>query len=443
MHLQERFISHVNEQQFFGKGDHLLLAVSGGVDSVVLCELCHRAGYRFAIAHVNFQLRAEESEKDEQLVRGLGERYGVRVHVNRVDTPAYALEHELSIQVAAREFRYNWFAALLKEEPGWLLTAHHADDNLETLLMNFFRGTGVRGLRGMLPVQGRIIRPLLPFRKEELKEFAVAGQLMWREDASNESEKYSRNYFRHTVIPQVRKIFPEAERNLLANLDRFRDVEILYCQAMTLHRSKLLEKRGNEVYLPVRKLKKTEPLATILYEFIREYGFSAGQLPDALHLLEGGQASFVQSATHRIIRDRNWLIIAPLRTVLSSHILITQEDKAVSFEQGRLEWSVVNRPATVTAERSDAWLDARRLRFPLLLRKWQAGDYFYPLGMSGKKKLARFCIDQKLSLLEKESLWVLESDRRICWVVGQRIDDRFKINDGTHKAIRFTFTSNT
>lgn len=442
MHFVERFIQYITEQQLFKKGDHLLLAVSGGVDSVALCELCHQAGYGFSIAHVNFRLREEESEKDEQFVYRLGEHYGVQVYVNRVDTIAYAQEHQLSIQVAARQFRYNWFGELLEEQPGWLLTAHHADDNMETLLMNFFRGTGIRGLRGMLPVQGRIVRPLLAFRKEELKTFAGTNQLEWREDASNESDKYSRNYFRHTVIPLVRKVFPEAEKNVLANLSRFREVELLYNQAVATHRKNLVEYRGNELYIPVRKLKEAKPLGTILYEIIREYQFSAGQLPDVLHLLEGGQAKFVQSGTHRIIRNRNWLIIAPLQTVLASHIIVTEQDRSVVFEQGRLEWSESGRPSPVANDKLEARLDARRLRFPLILRKWKTGDYFYPLGMPGKKKLARFFIDQKLSPPEKEKVWVLESDHRICWVVGHRVDDRFKITDNTRIMITVKLSPN-
>jgi tRNA(Ile)-lysidine synthase len=267
MSLLDRFLSFIKNQHLFAANDQLLLAVSGGVDSVVLCELCKRAGFEFAIAHCNFQLRGEESDRDEAFVKTLGEKYGVKVFTKKFNTQAYAAENKVSMQVAARELRYNWFEELLDfpeakpgmdfqlresgiTQPVYLLTAHHANDNIETLLMNFFKGTGVTGLRAILPKKGKIIRPFLFAKKEELIEFAEENNLAFVEDSSNFSEKYTRNYIRNQLIPSVQNIFPQVEDNLLQNIERFRGVEVLYRQIVAQHKIYLVVHHGNEDHFP-------------------------------------------------------------------------------------------------------------------------------------------------------------------------------------------------
>lgn len=437
MNLKEKFISNIKRHRLFQRGDKLLLAVSGGADSVVLCELCSQAGYDFDIVHANFQLRAEESEGDEIFVRALAGKYRSGIHVRKFDTVQYAGENKLSIQVAARELRYNWFNELLGEGYKYLLTAHHQADNIETVAMNFFRGTGIPGLRGMLYINNNIARPLLDFTKEEILFFAKEHDLQWREDSSNASEKYSRNYFRHTVIPSVKKIFPNAEQNIAANIERFKDIEILYQQAVEQHKRRLLEIRGKEIHVPILKLKKTRPLTTVLYEIVKAYNFTSHQVDEIINLLDAGQASFVQSATHRIIKNRDWLIIAENETGEAGIVLIEKGDKKVVFEAGALQIENKERPA-ISSSPLVASLDAKEIKFPLILRKWKQGDYFYPLGMAKKKKIARFLVDQKLSPTQKENTWVLESAKRICWIVGMRIDNRFKINDKTKETVRIS-----
>lgn len=435
--LQKKFLHNIIDNKLFTKGDHLLIAVSGGVDSVVLCELCSQANFNFSIAHVNFKLRGEESEGDEEFVRGLAAKYGVPVHVTFFDTAAYSAEKKVSVQVAARELRYDWFNQLAGEKGGYVLTAHHADDNIETVLMNFFRGTGVAGLRGMRSAAGKLIRPLLSFTKEEILSFAKENNLAWREDSSNSSEKYSRNYFRNMVIPVIAKVFPEAEKNLLENIRRFADVEILYHEAIALHKKKLLEHRGNAVYVPVLKLKKTEALPSVVYEIINEFGFSAHQVNEVIHLLEAEQGKMVASATHRIFRDRKWLIITSLKENDSDIILIEKNDARARFGGGELQLQELKlETGDVRGPDNVCVLDNKEVKFPLVLRKWKKGDYFYPLGLGKKKKVARFLIDQKLSPVEKENTWVLESAKRICWIVGRRIDDRFKVVSGTKEVLK-------
>ena len=440
MSLPDGFQSFIREEKLFDKKDRLLLAVSGGVDSVVLCELCATLGYDFVIAHCNFQLRGAESDRDEDFVRRLAKRYNAELRIKEFDTQEYAQRNKLSIQVAARELRYAWFNECINDDKpvdgGWrILTAHHLDDNVETLLMHFFRGSGISGLRGILPKQGALVRPLLFARKGELLDFARARGLEWVEDSSNQSDKYQRNYFRNELLPVIRSIMPQAEENLADNLQRFRDIEILYQQAIQKHKKRLLKYKSAEVHIPVASLKLTKPLASVFYEIIKDYGFASTQLQEALELLYAGTGKYIQSASHRILKNRKWLIITPLPSVASSHILIEQEDALVDFERGRLKFEMTGQPASIPADPAIGCLDATHLKFPLLLRRWKAGDYFYPLGMRKKKKLARFFIDQKLSAVQKEKIWVLESDKKIIWVIGMRIDDRYKITTHTKKTL--------
>jgi len=456
MSLLENFKEYIKQENLFQPKDKLLLAVSGGVDSVVLCELCKQAGYDFTIAHCNFQLRAQESERDKNFVRTLGEKYKVEILVKKFDTEKHATENKLSIQVAARELRYTWFNELLtkmkadfnaevandqRPTVNFLLTAHHANDNIETLLMNFFKGTGINGLHGILPKQGNIIRPLLFAKKEALARFATINNLAFVEDSSNASDKYTRNYFRNQLIPDLQKVFPQVEENLLNNIERFRETELLYQQSIQLNTKKLLEKKGNEIHIPVLKLMKIPALNTILYEVSKNYGFTANQAEEAAALLKSESGKYISSATHRIIKNRNWLIIAPNKTSEAENVFIEENDTQVVFQQGALSLELLlttnHQPPTTNLI---AQLDAANIKFPLLLRKWKPGDYFYPLGMQKKKKLSRFFIDQKLSLTQKEKTWVIETDKKIIWVVGMRIDDRFKITGSTKQILQVSLS---
>jgi tRNA(Ile)-lysidine synthase len=480
MSLLKEFIKNIEQQNIFQKNDFLLLAVSGGADSVALCELCFQAGFHFEIAHCNFQLRGEESERDEKFVQQLGEKYWTKVHVKKFDTIKYAEENKTSIQVAARELRYQWFDELLKDadrQPStegqqpitnhesritnhespftihesplttyhsqFLLTAHHANDNIETLLMNFFKGTGIKGLQGILPKQKKIVRPLLFAKREDIISFISENNLDFVEDSSNSSDKYTRNYFRHQLIPSVQKVFPQVEENLLNNIERFREIEILYDQSVSLYKKKLLEQKGNEIHIPVLKLLKTKPLKTIIYEIIRDYGFTAHQTSEVVNLLQSETGKFVSSGKYKILKNRRWLIIALVNNLESGHILINESDTEIDFESGKLKIKkLMNWQGRPSDTADTAMLDLKNIKFPLLLRKWKPGDYFYPLGMPGKKKLSKFFIDQKLSLAEKEKIWIIESDKKILWIIGHRIDDRFKITDKTKEVFQISFLNN-
>jgi tRNA(Ile)-lysidine synthase len=434
--LLQQFKEYVKKENLFRHGERLLLAVSGGVDSVVLCELCFQSGYAFTIAHCNFQLRGEESDADADFVQQLGLRYQADVLVKKFDTADYAAAQKISIQVAARELRYNWFASsLLSLNLNLTLTAHHRDDAIETLLMNFFKGTGISGLHGILSKQGNIVRPLLFASKEMLLNFAKENDLPWREDSSNLSDKYTRNYLRHHLLPLVKTIYPEVENNLSGNITRFREAEILYRQSIALHQKKLLEPKGDEVHIAVLKLKKTEALSTVLYEIVKPYHFTPGQLPDIIHLLDAESGKYVISPTHRILRNRAWLIIAPLQAATAQRLLIEAGMQEINFEGRQLQLELLDTVQDINPDPAVAQLDAGQISFPLLLRRWEKGDYFYPLGMPKKKKLSRFFIDQKLSVAQKEKIWVIEMNKKIIWVAGMRIDDRFKITGKTKQVL--------
>jgi tRNA(Ile)-lysidine synthase len=435
MNLLNQFIGYIKSQNLFLQKDKLLIAVSGGADSTVLCELCKQAGYNFAIAHCNFKLRGAESDRDEIFVRQLAEKYQVELYVKASDTNTIAKEKKTSIEETARNIRYEWFDTLLKENNiKWLLTAHHADDNIETVMMHFFRGTGIRGIRGILPKQKNIVRPLLFARRQVIEKYAAQNNVAFVTDSTNAESDYTRNYFRNELIPAIEKIYPQTSINILKNINRFVDVEALYNNSIHSITKKLLEVHGSEIHIPVLKLAKVKPLHTIIYEIIAEFNFTAAQVGEVEKLLSSESGKYITSTTHRILRNRKWLIISPLNIVDEvDHFLIEKDETEILFIGGKLDINTVTRPESLVTTADTAFIEAANLKYPLLLRRWKQGDYFYPLGMDKKKKLSRFFIDTKLSLTEKENVWVLESDKKIIWVVGLRIDDRFKITDcSTH-----------
>ena len=439
----------------FSVRDRLLVAVSGGIDSVVLCHLLLNAGYRFIISHCNFQLRGDESERDENFVRALAADLNLPVMIKRFDTNKYATEQKLSIQEAARDLRYQWFHECLKSsefidyfsslhknkqvlQNGIILTAHHRDDNIETMLLNFFRGTGISGLKGMLPARDNIMRPLLFCSRERISDYAKQHELKWVEDSSNVQTKYSRNFIRHKIIPQVEELIPSLKENLAGNIERFRETSVLFEEIVAGYRKKLLEQRNGEWMIPVEKLGLQKVIPTILFELIKPFGFSAGQLHDALALMNAHTGAYIKSSTHRLLKNRNWLVLSALHTPEFKTVIIEEGEGHVIFHGGILHLRL-SASSEINDEPMKAKLDAKDIRYPLILRKWKTGDYFYPLGMSKKKKLSRFFIDLKLSKNQKEEILVLESDKRIIWIPGYRIDDRFKVKPSPQKILEVEF----
>jgi len=447
MVLQSRFQDHVNSNGLWKEGDLLLLACSGGVDSVVLASLLHRMHQHVEILHCNFNLRGEESNRDEDFVRSLAQSMGLPCHVQSFDTKAAVLTMGKGVQEVARVLRYEWFDTVIEARQQqykhvYLLTAHHADDQAETIAMNFFRGTGMAGMHGMQMKAGNLIRPLLFAKRAEILDFAESNDIAWVDDSSNMEDNYTRNHFRHHVIPQVEKIFPAVTQNLLDNAKRFSEMEIIYNNQIEKIKSGLMVKQGQSQAIPVNKLMSLSPLDTIMFEVFRDFGFSAHQVPEIKKLFDAISGKSVSSASYRVLRNRNWLLIDPIEEKTHEIIVIEEGVESVSFDNSLLQINKYDGNRVPDEDANHAWIDLRAVTFPLILRPWKPGDYFYPLGMRKKKKVAKLLTDLKLSLAEKENQWVIESDKKIIWVVGRRIDDRVKINASSSKLLLLMVSGN-
>lgn len=444
-HFRSRLRRFVGQEKLFHPTQPLLLAISGGLDSIVLSHLLHTLGHELVFAHCNFGLRGAESDADEAFVKEWALQLNCPVHTVRFDTEVYQKTHRLSMQTAARELRYEWLEKMRqtlslpdRSRRYRLVTAHHLDDNIETMLLHFFRGTGISGMRGMLPSTPAVARPLLFARRRELESYALACGLIWREDRSNTEDKYDRNFLRLRVLPLLEERFPAVRNNLASNLHRFRETEALSGLSMgpVIRRLVDTDASGN-IRIPVEGLRATGFAESVLWEMIQGRGFTAAQVSEAVRLLDLPSGRWMASDTHRIVRHRNWLLIHPLDAVTTPVLLLEDQSGSLEFPLGTLEWECIDRPEGELPRGSDTvWLDLSEIRFPVILRRWGKGDYFYPLGMMKKKKVARFLIDEKTSLPDKERTWVLESDRRILWVLGKRIDGRFKVRPGKDQLLK-------
>lgn len=439
--LASRFNEFIETNQLFSKKNHLLVACSGGIDSIVLAHLLHQLHFDFSILHCNFQLRAEESDRDQSFVTELAKQWGVNLSVKKFDTEAEMKHKGKGVQETARLLRYNWFDEqislhIANGKHPLLLTAHHLDDQLETVAFNFFRGTGIAGLTGMNTKDGYLIRPLLFAHRNEIERYAKSVKLTWVEDSSNRESVYARNQLRHEIFPAIEKIIPTFRNNLSNNIKRFQETEILYKQQMASVKKRILEPRENGFAVAINKIKHISPLDTVVYEIFAAFGFSSSQVEEIKKMFIADTGSFLQSSTHRILKNRAWLLIDPLHEISSRVYLIEKDQTSISFGEAKILLSNKENSTSPSSESNEAWLDASALSFPLLLRPWKSGDYFYPLGMKKKKKISKFLIDQKLSKSDKERQYVIESAKKIVWVVGRRIDDRFKIAPRTKHVLR-------
>lgn len=442
--LQEAFISEVAIKKLWGKNDSLFLACSGGLDSVVLAHLLSEANINYTILHCNFQLRGEESNRDELFVKELATQLKVPFQVKQFDTNKEMEIRKIGVQETARNLRYDWFNEVIKSDRSttkkWLLTAHHADDQVETMMIQLFRGTGIAGLQGMKVKTGKIVRPLLFAQRKQLTDYATQHQLSWVEDSSNASINYTRNFIRHKVIPLIEEVVPELASNMMMNGKRFEEIEIVYQQKIEEIKKRLIVAKENSFAIPVNKLKNIQPLDTIMHEIFSGFGFAAHQIPELKKLFEASTGKYISSDQFRVLKNRNWLLIEPIVEQKQIIRIVEHADAVLTFDNIVLRFQKVAAGHEIKNYSQQALLNLKKLSFPLIVRKWKAGDYFYPLGMKKKKKVSRFMTDIKLSLTEKEQQWVVESDKKIVWVVGRRIDERFKIEENTTDRLLVTIS---
>ncbi len=436
--MLEEFISYINNNQLCRNDDTILLAISGGVDSVVMLDLFYRAGYPCIIAHCNFMLRADESDEDEAFVRSLGERYDFAVDTRSFNTLEYASNNNLSVQMAARELRYEWFEELRSTTgSAFIATAHNKNDVAETFFINLCRGTGIRGLTGIREKSGNLIRPLLFATRDQILQYADQMKLAWREDSTNATTKYARNKIRHEVMPVLEEINPRIIDVMLENILRLREAGDIYQKALEEKKATLLVRDKRNLYIPLDPLKREMFARTWLFEILNDFNFTAAVADDIMKSIDSTSGKLFFSPTHRLVKDREILILEPLRPEHPRRYYI--ENPYLNIEEP------LNLCLTVTDHHTDfiipkypdiACLDFEKLEFPLIIRKWEKGDYFKPLGMKNMKKVSDFFIDTKVSIPEKENSWLLTSGKDIVWIIGKRIDDRFKITSETKKILQ-------
>ena len=433
--MEERFNSIIERLHGGLMPEVTILAVSGGIDSVVMAHLYAQSGYDFSIAHCNFQLRAEDSDKDESFVRALGEQLGVNVYVKHFETQKIANEKGISIQMAARELRYAWFNQLANEHGAVIAIGHHANDVVETMLFNLAKGTGLAGLHGIKEQDGIFLRPLLWANKDEIERYAQQNNLGWCNDVSNESEKYMRNIIRRKVVPELKRINPALVNSSLRTAKRIRLAEDFMQYAIS--QLALVETRGEDVYLKKAGLEELPGKEAVLYQLLNVYGFSYDQVNTIIKSWAGTGAIFMAGKWVLNI-DRDYLILSKHDRAAVEVVIKEKEtrlnvlsEKIIFNTFPILGYKISNDPAI-------AAMDYDRLTFPLTLRNWQQGDYFVPLGMQGRKKVSDYMIDEKIPVKLKSKLMVLVSDNEIVWLVGHRLDNRYKITKTTQMVYQVT-----
>lgn len=432
--MLKAFQNHIVTHMGMLHGSRLLLAISGGLDSVVLAHLCHKLHLNVSLAHCNFNLRGNESDGDEAFVLQLAEDLELEVFIECFETELYAKEEGISIQMAARELRYNWFQELAKQlNYDYILTAHHADDNLETFLINLTRGTGLEGLTGIPEVLGKLVRPLLPFSRETLEAYAIDQHFQWREDSSNASTKYLRNKLRHDVIPILKQMNPQLLQNFQTTISNLQDSQDLIDDTIVKTQKEVVEVNKDQIQLSIKKLKKLSNPKAYLYQLLKDFNFTAWD--DIVGLLDAQSGKQVFSSSHRLLKDREFLLLSEIESEADETAISIQKDETeITMPLGTLLFEQVDAISKISTD--TIYVDADQLKFPLTLRKWQEGDLFYPLGMKGKKKLSKYLKDEKLSLLDKEHVWILFSGDAVVWVIGRRADERFKVMENTTHVLK-------
>jgi tRNA(Ile)-lysidine synthase len=437
------FILYIAKQKLFLLHQPILLAVSGGIDSMVMVDLFHHSKIPFAIAHCNFGLRGRESDEDASFVKDHAKKLHVPFFTKNFNTEDVSLQKGISIQMAARELRYEWFDQIRSENGyEYIATAHHLDDQAETFLINLLRGTGIAGLHGIPVKKGRVVRPMLFTYRSEIKQYATEHHIFYREDHSNIETKYLRNKIRHDLIPLISSINPEFTKGLSETIQRISEFEQIGSFALEEWRARMLLKEEGDYVIGIEPLLKTTPIETFAWELFSPFGFNETQVKNVLDCLSKEGKKVFLSPTHRLVKDRKRLVISVIET--KHHNKITKIDNFSCRKNIKVPVPLVFTRLhkldnyEIPATGKIATLDYEKLQFPLMVRRWQPGDTFFPLGMRKRKKLSDFFIDQKFSIKQKEGTWLLCSGKNIVWIIGHRIDHRFRITSATRELICIT-----
>lgn len=421
----------------------MLLAVSGGLDSMVMLQLFLKTGFRVGVAHCNFQLRGEESDGDERFVREVCQNQSIPFHVSRFETEAYARSNNISTQMAARELRYKWFDDLMVQGYGCLATAHHFNDSMETILMNWINGGSLEALTGIPVKNGRIIRPLLFATRDELHQFALENSISWREDSSNDSVDYQRNFIRHRVIPGLKELNPSLERTIEYGLEKLKGEYGFFDAAFKDWERNFVAYAGDRIIISKKGFEKFPDGAPLLWRLLKHLGFNYDVCANIMATIHGQPGKMFRGAHHELTVDRDYLLVTPGANAWNDVVVGESESRAI-LGSWQMMIGLANDhndyAAGYGSDRYTARLDAAKVKFPLHWRQWKPGDAFYPLGMEHRKKVSDLLIDEKVSRADKSWVTVLESEGQIIWVVGHRIDNRFKITEQTQRAIQFTVT---
>lgn len=416
---------------------HLLVAFSGGVDSVVLTALLHKLGYPIYLAHVNFNLRNYESDKDMAFAKAFADRLNIPVYIHEANTKGYAKQHNISTQEAARAIRYKWFKDLISQNRlDFILTAHHADDLLETVMINLVRGSGLKGFTGIPEKRDNILRPLLPYAKKELYDYAKHENLTWREDLSNQSEDYLRNRIRQKVIPPLKKSTENAFKQAIKSINLAKSSYVLFDKLLDEKLAKISVFKDSVYWIDIHQLKKETQAKTLLFHLLNRLDIY--RTDDIFKLLNAQKGKYVADGRYKIIRERDHLVIKALEaTQAGDDIEIPLQNGCYDFANGQLKLEFCSEMGETS--KNIAYLDADLLKEVLILRQWRNGDYFKPLGIKGTKKVSDFLKDNHIAHFEKKNQWVLLHNKSIIWLVNHQIDDRFKIKKNTTRCLKITY----
>lgn len=440
--MQKKFEISLLETCGCSPSEKFLLAVSGGIDSVVMAHLFYTAGYSFELLHCNFALRGEESDADQSFTESLAAGWQVPCYVRRFETTLYASEKGVSVQMAARDLRYAWFAEHAAANCQSVAVAHNLNDNVETLLLNLARGCGIRGLTGISPRQGLIVRPLLFATREEIQVYALEHKLAWREDSSNASDKYLRNRIRHRILPEFSALNPAFLHHVSDTMQRLGHTEQIFNFCLEEIKRQVCTETPDRLLIDIGKLEGIPANETVLFELLREFGCTDLHIGPIMDSFRSTPGKRFFTATHCITRDRTHLVITPTELLVEEELLIDANTMTISrplhlsFQQfeNTGNYAIPKDPAFAT-------LDGDLLTFPLKLRRWKNGDSFRPFGMNGHKKVSDFLIDSKVPLPDKSHVWVLESSGQLAWLVNHRIDERFRVTPATRRILQIACLS--